>query len=159
MKRMFLIFTVLMLTLATACGGVGPADDNSSQNGSPQSESAILLNGDGHPHTVADTPQTVSDPYVGFCGNTQTTVYFNGKSSGAFMYGDSVYLTELLLNLDYDPKKLCKCRPEYTVDTEFYQGYGINLTDGYARCDKGQAELTESQVEKVRQIVYNIFGD
>ena len=73
------------------------------------------------------------------------------------MGGNSVYITDLLLNLDYDPKKVCKCLPEYTVDTEFYQGYGVNLSGGYARCDKGQAELTGEQVDKLREILYSVF--
>ena len=69
------------------------------------------------------------------------------------MYGESVTMTDILVNLDYDKNKLCKCLPEYTVDTEFGKGYGINLTDGYARCDKGQADLTSEQINKLKTII------
>lgn len=69
------------------------------------------------------------------------------------MYSHSITLTDILINLDYDPDKLCNCRPEYTVDTEFALGHGINLTQGYARCDKGQADLTQEQIDQIAQII------
>ena len=69
------------------------------------------------------------------------------------MFGNSVTMTDILANLNYDKNKLCKCLPEYTVDTEFGIGYGINITEGYARCDKGQAELTQEQIDKLKEIV------
>ena len=62
-------------------------------------------------------------------------------------------LTDILVNLDYDSDKVCKCLPEYKVDTEFGKDYGISLSDSYARCEKGQAELTEEQVETVKKII------
>lgn len=107
----------------------------------------------GHSHSPANEAQTVEDPISGYCGNTQTTIYYENGLSCSFMGGDSVYLTDLLVNLKYDPQKLCKCLPEYKVDTEFGTGYGINLTEGYARCDKGQAELTQEQVDRVTKII------
>lgn len=106
-----------------------------------------------HTHEAAEEPQTVSEPISGYCGNTQTTVYFDDSTSYTFMYGESVTLTDILINLDYDPKKLCKCLPEYTVETEFGTPYGINITSGYARSDAGQADLTEEQINKIKEIV------
>ena len=106
-----------------------------------------------HTHQPAKEEQTVSDPFVGYCGNTQTTIYFEENKSYTFMSGNSVTVTDILLNLDYDTKKLCKCLPEYKVDTEFGLGYGINLTEGYARYDKGQAELTQEQIDKLKEII------
>ena len=111
-----------------------------------------IIGGDTHTHMTALQPETVDDPITGYCGNTLTTVYLNGQSYG-FMGGNSVTLTDILVNLDYDPMKVCRCLPEFTVDTEFGLGYGINLTAGYARCDKGQANLTTEQVMQVRQIL------
>ena len=69
------------------------------------------------------------------------------------MSGNSVVVTDMLLNLRYDKNKLCKCLPEYTIDTEFGLGYGVNLSEGYARCDEGQADLTEEQVAKLEEII------
>ena len=69
------------------------------------------------------------------------------------MYGNSVTLTDILLNLDYNPVRVCKCLPEYTVDTEFGKGYGINLSEGYVRCEKGQADLPRGQTEQIADII------
>ena len=154
----FLKYFCLILALLAVVSGCGNGDvdlENSKPSPIPPND-GILLNADGHTHKKADEPQTVSDPYSGYCGNTMTAVRCGDKEC-SFMGGNSVYITDLLLNLDYDPKKVCKCLPEYTVDTEFYQGYGVNLSGGYARCDKGQAELTGEQVDKLREILYSVF--
>lgn len=113
---------------------------------------AYIVSGEEHAHQTAAQPQTVDDPVSGYCGNTVTTLYIDGETY-TFMYDESVTLTDILINLDYDPDKLCKCLPEYTVDTEFGKGYGINLTDGYARCEKGQAELTDGQIDQISAII------
>lgn len=154
----FLKYFCLILALLAVVSGCGNGNvdlENSKPSPIPPND-GILLNAGDHTHQKADEPQTVSDPYVGYCGNTMTAVRCGDKEC-SFMGGNSVYITDLLLNLDYDPKKVCKCLPEYTVDTEFYQGYGVNLSGGYARCDKGQAELTGEQVDKLREILYSVF--
>ena len=91
---------------------------------------------------------------VGYCGNTQTTLYFEDGTSKTFDGSDSVWLTHLLRTLDYKPENLCKCLPEYKVDTEFAKGYGLSLS--YARCDKGQASLTKEQSERLEQIIEKV---
>lgn len=106
-----------------------------------------------HTHNPSNESQTVDDPVSGYCGNTQTTIYFDNDKSYTFMSGNSVAMTDILVNLKYDKNKLCKCLPEYTVDTEFGTGYGINLTSGYVRCDKGQADLTLEEIDKLKEII------
>jgi hypothetical protein len=69
------------------------------------------------------------------------------------MGSDSVNLTDILINLKYDPMRVCRCAPEFTVKTEFGEPYGVNLAQGYARCEEGQADLTEEQIEKIREIL------
>ncbi len=89
-----------------------------------------------------------------YCGNTQTTVYFQDGKKYTFLSGNSVLLTDILRHLSYDPQKICRCLPEYTVDTEFGTGYGISLRDhGYVRCEKGQAELTQEQYDQIQSIL------
>lgn len=112
-----------------------------------------IIGGADHTHQTAIQPQTVDDPYVGYCGNTWTTLRLLNGQEYAFMYGYSVTLTDILLNLNYDPMKVCRCLPQYTVDTEFGTGYGINLSQGYARCEKGQADLTQEQIDTIRKII------
>ena len=112
----------------------------------------VYILGGVHTHMTALQPQTVDDPITGYCGNTQTTVHIAGEEF-TFWGGHSVTLTDILINLDYDPMKVCRCRPEFAVDTEFGAGYGINLTAGYARCEKGQADLTVEQVKVIQKIL------
>ena len=108
--------------------------------------------GEDHRHSLAEESQTVDDPVTGYCGNTMTTITKDGQEY-AFMGGDSVNLTDVLINLKYDPTKVCRCLPEFTVTTELGGPYGVNLSQGYARCSDGQADLTAEQVELIRQIL------
>lgn len=64
-------------------------------------------------------------------------------------------LTDILINLKYDPTRVCRCAPEFTVKTEFGEPYGLNLSQGYARCADGQADLTADQVELIQKILEN----
>lgn len=107
-----------------------------------------------HSHTLAEQPQTVDDPVTGYCGNTMTTIVLDGKEY-TFMGSDSVNLTDIVINLDYDPNRICNCLPEFTVKTEFGDPYGVNLNQGYVRCDDGQADLTPDQVALIQQILDN----
>ena len=113
---------------------------------------AYIVAGEEHTHQTASEPQTVDDPVEGYCGNTMTTIYLDGEAV-TFMYDESVTLTNILINLAYDPEKVCDCLPEYTVDTEFGKGYGINLAEGYVRCEKGQADLTAGQIDQIAVII------
>ena len=107
---------------------------------------------DTHLHMTALTPQIVEDPVTGYCGNTQTRLYIDGKEYW-FMYGNSVTLSDLLVNLDYDPGKVCRCMAQYTADTEFGTNYQINLDYGFVRCDLGQADLTQEQIQTIADII------
>ena len=62
-------------------------------------------------------------------------------------------LPDILINLAYDPKQVCRCLPEFTVNTELGSGYGVNLSESYARCEGGQAALTVEQVTAIREIL------
>ena len=64
-------------------------------------------------------------------------------------------LTDILINLKYNPMRICRCFPEFTVRTEFGEPYGVNLSQGYARCDDGQADLTAEQIEEIQKILEN----
>lgn len=106
-----------------------------------------------HTHTTAEASQTGDEPVNGYCGNMITKLQIDGKEY-AFQGSDSVNLTDLLINLSYDPALVCKCLPEIYVETELGMTYGISLS-GYARCDEGQASLTEAQLDLILQILEN----
>ena len=111
-----------------------------------------ITDDDTHLHMTALTPQIVEDPVTGYCGNTQTRLYIDGKEYW-FMYGYSVTLSDLLVNLDYDPGKVCRCMAQYTADTEFGSNDQIHLDYGFVRCDLGQADLTHEQIQTIADII------
>lgn len=109
---------------------------------------------DDHRHTLAEQPQTVDDPVTGYCGNTMTTIDLDGKEY-TFMGSDSVSLTDIVINLQYDPIRVCRCASEFTVKTEFGNLYEVNLSQGYARCEEGQTDLTVDQIDLIQKILNN----
>ena len=111
-----------------------------------------LSDKENHVHTTALTAQTTDDPITGYCGNTQTTLYI-GSNTYTFAFDHSVTLTDLLVNLDYDPNKVCRCMAQYKADTEFGKNYQIHLDNGFVRCEKGQADLTQEQIDTIANII------
>ena len=127
-------------------------DDNLAAEGTVHY--AFYIVKDLHLHMSAIRPETVDAPVTGYCGNTMTTIILENKEY-TFMGSDSVNLTDILINLKYDPMKVCRCIPEFTVKTEFGEPYGVNLTLGYARCEEGQANLTVEQINLIQKILDN----
>lgn len=102
-------------------------------------------------HEPAAEPQTVEDSGGGYCGNTFTEVVLDGKTY-SFWGSDSVELTDLVIRLDYTDN-VCRCLPEFTVNTEFGDGYGVNLSEYYVRYGDRQCSITEEQAETIRGIL------
>ena len=147
----------LALTL-TACaasaGSVSPPGSAPEESGSTVSQPEEP----DHSHQLAQEDNVLPHEEVGYCGNTITKVRQNERLvedpwEVSFWGSDSVALTDLLIHLDYSGE-ICRCLPEYYVDTEFSQEeYGLNLTSGYVRYGEGQAELTQEQVELLQGIL------
>lgn len=102
--------------------------------------------------TPAAVPQTVEDPVTAYCGNIVTTVYLDGEQY-SFMYEDSVAIADILINLDYDPDMLCNCLHEFEISIDGSEHYKINLTEFYVRYTEGQAKLTQTQADTIREII------
>lgn len=115
--------------------------------------------GNDHTHHPAEENNIVAHEQEGYCGNTITTIQCHLEDGGnwekSFWGDDSVVLTDLLLYLDYKDD-ICTCMPEYTVDTEFGEEYGISLAESYARHGDRQTALTEEQVEEIREIIERV---
>ena len=154
MKRILaLLLAAVLICSMTACRKQVEPDPTfppgSNGPSKPLTEKEICTD-----HDLAVAPQTVDNPVTGYCGNTVTTIDLDGKTY-SFEGSDSVNLTDVLINLKYDPMKVCRCLPEFTVTTELGGPYGVNLSQGYARCSDGQADLTEEQVELIWEILNN----
>ena len=130
--------------------------------GEPETEKAVPEEapaGD-HRHAFDESPVTDNSTAAtgsAYCGNTKTTVHIGGETFD--LWGsDSIAITRILDNLEYDPNAVCRCIASITIDTELIPGIEVNLGEGFARCDLGQANLTEEQAETIRNIL-NRLGE
>lgn len=129
------------------------ADESASQNCALWASFVIENGNEEEDHTHATLAvQTANEPVYTYCGNAQSTLYIDGEAY-TFGFGHSVTLTDILRNLDYNPYEVCRCMPQYRADTEFGTNYHIHLEYGFVRCDKGQAALTQAQIDAIREIV------
>lgn len=85
------------------------------------------------------------------CGNTETTIYLEDGRKYSFIGGDSVYLTNLLISLEYSEQKVSDDTAHYRVDTEFQTGYLLSKT--YARLGNAQADFDEQERKMVAEIL------
>lgn len=113
---------------------------------------------DTHSHTAFNGNNIIEHEFAVYCGNTRTRISLANTEGGepislSFWGEDSVALTDLLRYLDYN-EDVCKCVPEYHVDTDFNfdGGYDISLTGHYARCNGRQVNLTQEQVDLIYEI-------
>ena len=104
-----------------------------------------------HSHRFAEETEERSTT-AAYCGNTVTILYLD-EMNYTLAGSDSVKITDILTHLEYDPEQICRCMTELTVDTETQTGIQVNLTEAFARCELGQAALTEEKVEIIRSIV------
>lgn len=123
-----------------------PAEEAAGRVGGMEQDLCI-----DHSHSFAEeSDRTVNSS--AYCGNMLTTVYLDGMD--VILAGsDAVTITDILISLDYDPVQNCHCVAEFTVDTEWMVGIEVNLTQGFARCEKGQAALTQTQVKTIQEIM------
>lgn len=169
MKKRSLLLSLLLALALTASGtssgggspdaGGTPTEKDPDYVGITAPDAPAPLTGgpEEHVHVLSEEDNIVEHDPAYYCGNTVTTV---SRETGpgaeswetSFWGSDSVELTDLLLHLDYSGP-VCKCLPEYKVDTEFGTGYGVNLTEGYVRHDGGQVSLTAEQVEEIQAIL------
>lgn len=88
-------------------------------------------------------------------GKTESRIYCIREDtySSYLTYEQVQQLDEILSTLDYDKNRLCLCLPEYEIDMGDGVTYGVHITEGYARCDKGQADLTKEQSDVIYSII------
>lgn len=100
----------------------------------------------------------------------------SGESSGTGCYGttvpqvtvsgdfeprelsseERVTLARLLSELEYRPEDICECIAEITVTVNGEDRFFINLDEGFVRGPQGQAQLTQAQIDTLREIFYPV---
>ena len=90
------------------------------------------------------------------------TAGVSGVQNGAFVFEgkphrisgeDAGVILDILEDLDYSPSRVCRCLPQFKFESSA-GSYGLHLSEGYARCSKGQAALTEDQIRQIRKILH-----
>lgn len=149
-------FSVTILPAMMPAKSAAPESANTNNmNGMPES---VIVCGDSAPagsiwdRFFPDTEEdAIADIVVsGYYISAEGKFYFVSDE-------DTAILSEILYHLEYNPYKVCKCLPQYTVVLAGTE-YGIHLDEAYARCDDGQASLTEEQLQQIQNILnkYNI---
>lgn len=118
----------------------------------PAAENGLCVD---HSHRFAEPEEEAMEVPSGYSGHYVTKVYADGQEY-ELRGADSAAMTDILAGLDYDPDAVCRCMAEFTVDTELLAGIAVNLKEAFARCEKGQAALTEEQVTILREIIDNL---
>lgn len=126
-----------------------PSEEAAGSESSMEEEHLI-----DHSHSFAEETEN-RNTSAAHCGNTMATVYLD-KMIVTLAGSDSVRITDILTHLEYDSEQTCRCMAEFTVDTETLTGIQVNLDQAFARCELGQAALTETQVTILRDIVENL---
>lgn len=104
-----------------------------------------------HSHRFAE-PVAPGEVPSGYCGELTVTVTIAGQPH-SLTGADALAMTEILRALPYDPAQVCRCMTDITVDTETLKGIQLNLTEAFARCELGQAALTEEQAKILQDII------
>mgnify|MGYP006967197368 CR=1 FL=1 len=128
---------------------IGAPEVPYEEAGDTKAENSLSVD---HSHRFAEPGDPGEDEPSGYCGNLTVTVTIAGESH-SLTGADSLAMTEILRDLPYDPSQVCRCMAEFTVDTELLSGIHVNLTQGFARCEKGQAALTEEQARILQDII------
>ncbi|HBK26687.1 MAG TPA: hypothetical protein DDY90_08265 [Clostridiales bacterium] len=133
------------MSIAEAAGQKNAAPDLGS------AEEAAPADG-GHTHAPAGEPEVTGGTEKGYSGSTSVTVTLD-KGVHTISGSDADTLTDILEHLDYSSDDICSCSAEFLVETEVGTEYGVNLTEYFARCNAGQAALTQTQVDAIGEII------
>ena len=129
------------------------ADGAGVTGGDVPSENSLYID---HSHRFAEAEEGGRSTGA-YCGNMEVTIDVAGERftiSGT----DAVRVTDILVNLDYDPAQVCRCMTDITVDTETLTGIQLNTAQGFARCERGQAALTEEQARILQDIIDRLLS-
>ncbi len=152
-----LCILLCFLLLLSGCAGL-PREAQVPAEPEEAPEPVIPPTAESHAHTAPED-NILPHENMGYCGNTITTAAsWDGSWEASFWSSPSVRLTDLLLYLDYQDE-CCDCVPEYTVDTEFGQGYAISLSQGFARYEGAQVDLTQAQIDEISESLNQIQGE
>lgn len=134
---------------AAEAAPMAPAEDAAGTMEESAAENSLCID---HSHRFAEAEKEAEEVPSGYSGHLVTKLWLDGREYT--LHGaDSAAMTDILTELAYDPDAVCRCMAEFHVDTELLTGIEVNLSEAFARCEQGQAPLTEAQVRILRDIL------
>ena len=118
---------------------------------SNSAESAILNNINGLAPEAEIDCEAIQDHSLISASGEKAVILVHGEEY-SLSDEDGAALLDIVKSLRYNPHKVCRCLPQFKFEIGS-KSYGLHLREGYARCDKGQANLTEDQIQEIREIL------
>ena len=134
---------------------------------SADSAESAIMNGTNFPASESDqemayganlfVPESAQDI---ICGSSPKTASSGSKSAVIHVQGeeysipreDAKIIWDILKKLDYHPCRVCRCLPKCELEIKS-KCYGLHFGEGYARCDEGQARLTQEQLHAIQGVL------
>ncbi len=123
-----------------------------AKSAAPESAAMNNMNGMGAPESIQDIYYGATADSIVEGSSAQTSFILVRGSRYSVSEQDAAALRKILSKLNYNPHRVCRCLPQLTLEISGVK-YGIHLDEGYARCDKGQAPLTQEQLQAIREIL------
>lgn len=84
-------------------------------------------------------------------GSKSAVIHVQGKDY-SIPREDAKIIWDILKKLDYHPCRVCRCLPKCEFEIKS-KCYGLHFGEGYARCDEGQARLTQEQLHAIQGVL------
>ena len=114
-------------------------------------ESAVM---DGTNFLVPESDQEMmygSSLKTASSGSKSAVIHVQGKDY-SIPREDAKIIWDILKKLDYHPCRVCRCLPKCELEIKS-KCYGLHFGEGYARCDEGQARLTQEQLHAIQGVL------
>lgn len=134
----------LCVGITLLAAGLGGQEKGDMMNMAQSPEAAVQLNGLDH---TAESPLPMEDEEA-----PSLTIRKQITVDPQLHPEEAAALESLLSQLSYSPHKVCKCLPQYELQMP-HGTYGVHLSQGYARCEEGQADLTEAQIQELKRLI------
>lgn len=118
---------------------------------SDSAESAVLNNMNGLAPDAEMDYENIKDHSLTSSGRQKAVILVHGEEC-LLSSEDAETIRSILKKLDYSPHRICRCLPECQFEMKS-KSYGLHLGEGYARCEEGQARLTQEQLQTIREIL------
>ncbi|MBR0446652.1 MAG: hypothetical protein IIX23_05080 [Oscillospiraceae bacterium] len=119
---------------------------------SADSAESAVMDGTNFPASESDQEMVYgSSLKTASSGSKSAVIHVQGKDY-SIPREDAKIIWDILKKLDYHPCRVCRCLPKCEFEIKS-KCYGLHFGEGYARCDEGQARLTQEQLHAIQGVL------